>query len=245
MFRRVHVPFRRRATASLARCAGHRGIPRPDLGRDQGRPGHGLRHPHRRRDGLAPSLADFLGRRRLRPRGSVVGERRVLPGAARPEPPVQARRCGPLRKSLAALRRYRAARRRAPPAAAAAAVADDAAPRHGRDRAGRPDRPRRRGQPAASAPMPRRSPQPPVPRSPRSAPPAAARVRRRDPRAAPPRRAAADRAARLSQPEVQPGHRAPHGGSRERSLDDRDRARQPEGPPRAGRAAARSSRPAA
>src|SRR5687768_1259428 len=91
--------FGRRGPTSLARCAGHRGIPRSRLGGDQGGTGDGLRDPHRRRDGLAPSRAHLLGRRRLRARGSLVGKRRVLPGAARPEPPVQAWRRRALRKS--------------------------------------------------------------------------------------------------------------------------------------------------
>src|SRR5262249_17084578 len=96
--------FTTRGPASLARCTGHRGCSRPHLGRDPDRPRHGLRDPHRRRHGLAPPLARVLGRRRLRPRGSVLGQRRLLPGAARPEPPVQARRRRALRQPLAALR---------------------------------------------------------------------------------------------------------------------------------------------
>src|SRR6185436_14821389 len=104
---RAWLTFFRSGSASLARCAGHRGIARSGLDGDQDRPRHGLRDPHRRRDGLAPPRAYLLGRRRLRARGSVVGQRRLLPGAARPEPPVQARRRGPLRQPLAALRGLR------------------------------------------------------------------------------------------------------------------------------------------
>src|SRR5512139_2455663 len=69
--------FSGRATTSLARCAGHRRLPRPDLDRDPGRTSDGLRHPHGRCDGLAPPRARVLGRRRLRARGSVERERRL------------------------------------------------------------------------------------------------------------------------------------------------------------------------
>src|SRR5215468_7688129 len=54
-----------RATTSLARCAGHRGISRPGLRGDPGGPGDGLCDPDRRCDGVAPSRARVLGRRRL------------------------------------------------------------------------------------------------------------------------------------------------------------------------------------
>src|SRR5215470_993785 len=119
--------FQTRGPAPLARCTGHRGFARSHLGGDQDRPRHGLRDPHRRRHGLAPPLARVLGRRRLRPRGSELGQRRLLPGTARPEPPVQARRRRALRQPVAALRRYgpdggRRRRRRA--------ADDPVAPRH-------------------------------------------------------------------------------------------------------------------
>src|SRR5664279_5536955 len=216
--------YRERASSSLARCAGHRGIPRPHLGGDPGRSRDGLRHPDGRRDGLAPSLADLLGWRRLRPRGSVVGERRVLPRAARPIAPVQARRCGALRQPVAALRRHQPDRcRRWRRAVAVRTLSDDAAPGWGRDSGVGSNRSRRDDQPgwsfvgdAGSAGQ----------RDGRARHPVGRRIGRRDPRAAPPRRAAPDRAPRVSRAEVQRRDRPPHGGSRKRSVHDGDRARQ-------------------
>src|SRR4051812_38321840 len=127
--------FETRGPASLARCTGHRGFARSLLGGDPDRPRHGLRDPHRRRHGLPPPLAGVLGGRRLHPGRSELGQRRLLPGAAGPEPPVQARRRRALRQPVAAVRRHRPVRRRR----RRPAPADDPVPPpHGR---GRPDRP--------------------------------------------------------------------------------------------------------